>query len=241
MKSSIVIITLNSQKYLDEVLSSCKFADEIVIVDSGSTDDTLKIAQKHNANIIQQEWLGFGKQKQFGVNAAKNDWVFVLDSDEIISKELKTEILKTLEKPKFKAYKVARENVFFGKIIKTMGLYPDFSIRFFNKNYAKFNELKVHESVITDEKIGILKNPFKHYAYDNIEQFIHKQNRYSSLGAKNNKLKAIFNPKWTFFKLFILKKGFKEGFDGYLIAKLYSEYTFWKYIKGKNDDKNSRT
>ncbi|MBF7068352.1 glycosyltransferase family 2 protein [Campylobacter volucris] len=232
MKISFVILTFNSQKYLYQVLESIKFANEIIIIDNGSTDKTLQIAKQFsNTNIYTQQWLGFGAQKQFGVDKTTNEWVFVLDSDEIITDNLKNEIIQTLNNPKFKAYKVARLNFFFGKAIKHMGLYPDYSVRLFNKKYAKFNNRKVHESVITKEKIGKLNNHFIHYAYENIEQFISKQNKYSSLNCKNNILKAIINPYWTFFKMYILKCGFLEGKNGFIIAKLYAQYTFWKYVK----------
>ncbi|MBF7045968.1 glycosyltransferase family 2 protein [Campylobacter volucris] len=232
MKISFVILTFNSQKYLYQVLESIKFANEIIIIDNGSTDKTLQIAKQFsNTNIYTQQWLGFGAQKQFGVDKTTNEWVFVLDSDEIITDNLKNEIIQTLNNPKFKAYKIARLNFFFGKAIKHMGLYPDYSVRLFNKKYAKFNNRKVHESVITKEKIGKLNNHFIHYAYENIEQFISKQNKYSSLNCKNNILKAIINPYWTFFKMYILKCGFLEGKNGFIIAKLYAQYTFWKYIK----------
>lgn len=232
---SIVILTFNSEKYLEEVLQSCEFADEILVIDSGSIDKTQEICEKFKVKFVFQKWLGFGKQKQFGVNLAKNDWIFVLDSDEVILSDLKNEILEILKDPKFKAYKVARLNYFFGKSIKKMGFFPDFSIRLFNKNFANFNDREVHESVEFFDKnlenFGELKRYFKHYAYENIEQFIAKQNKYSTLGAKNNKLKAIINPFWTFLKLYILKGGFTQGWRGFVIAKLYSQYTFWKYIK----------
>lgn len=232
---SVVILTFNSQKYLREVLNSVEFADDVVVVDSGSVDETLKICSEFkNVRVLSQKWLGFGAQKQFGVNNAKFEWVFVLDSDEIFTDDLKNELKNELKNPKFKAYKVARLNYFFGKSIKTMGLYPDFSVRFFNKKYASFDGREIHEKVVLtgkNEKFGEFKNHFLHYAYDDISQFIDKQNRYSSLGAKRNIFKAIFNPFWTFFRLFILKGGFKDGFNGYVIAKLYAQYTFWKYIK----------
>lgn len=229
---SFVILTFNSQKYLKSVLESISFADEIIIIDSGSVDNTSLIVKEFkNVKFIYQKWLGFGLQKQFGVDNATNDWVFVLDSDEIFTTELAKEVKEVLENPKFKAYKVARLNKFFGKEIKTMGLYPDYTIRLFNRKYAKFNDNLVHERVVCSHEIGVLENHFVHEAYDNISEFITKQNRYSDLNAKPNKLKAIFNPIWTFFRLFILKGGFLEGFRGFIIAKLYSQYTFWKYIK----------
>ena len=252
---SVVILTLNSEKYLAEALRSCKFADEVVVVDSGSQDATEQIcAWFKNVKFHKQKWLGFSAQKQLGVDLARNRWVFVLDSDEVILEPLREEILQVLQRPGFCAYEVARANIFFGKEVRTMGLYPDCTVRLFDKTRAEFDGREIHEKVVlkstakTDEQtsadaanlttaknqIGRLKNHFKHYAYDSIEQFIAKQNRYSSLGAKgakSSKFKAVLNPAWTFFKLFFLKGGWREGWHGYVIARLYSQYTFWKYVK----------
>jgi len=230
-KLSVVIITKNEEKFIEDAIKSANFADEVLILDSGSSDNTINLAKNLNARVEYQEWLGFGKQKQKAVELAKNEWVFVLDSDERITKELKDEILNELKAPKFDAYFTARLNNFWGKNIKHLGLYPDYSIRLFNKNKARFNDRDVHESVECECKKGYLKNHMIHLAYESIEEFITKQNRYSSIGAKNNKLKAIFSPFWTFFKLYFIKLGFLDGWDGFVIAKLYSEYTFWKYIK----------
>jgi glycosyltransferase involved in cell wall biosynthesis len=231
-KLSVVIITKNEEKFIADAIKSALFADEVLILDSGSEDKTCQIAKNLGVRVEYQKWLGFGKQKQKAVDLAKNRWVFVLDSDERITKELQNELLKELKKPQNDAYFVARLNNFWGKDIKYLGLYPDYSIRFFDKTKAKFNDRDVHESVECDEcKKGYLKNHMKHLAYDSIEEFITKQNRYSSIGAKPNKLKALISPFWTFFKLYFIKLGFLEGWDGYVIAKLYSEYTFWKYVK----------
>jgi glycosyltransferase involved in cell wall biosynthesis len=233
-KLSIVILTKNSEKYLKKVLESISFADEVIIYDNGSMDKTVEIAKnfKNVKIFIDKKWEGFGRQKQKAVDKAKNKWVFVLDSDEIFTDKLKKEIIKVLENPEFDAYKVPRLNNFFGKWIKHSGLFPDYSIRLFNKKKCKFNNRLVHESVEC-KRVGKLKNYFLHYAYESIEEFIDKQNRYSSMGARPNKLKAIFSPYWTFFKIYFLKLGFLDGWEGFIIAKLYSEYTFWKYIKDK--------
>ena len=255
---SVVILTLNSEKYLAEVLKSCEFADEVVVVDSGSTDATEQICSGFkNVKFHKQKWLGFSAQKQLGVDLARNRWVFVLDSDEVILEPLREEILQVLQRPEFCAYEVARANIFFGKEVRTMGLYPDCTVRLFDKTRAEFDGREIHEKVVlksaaktgdqiradaakdanltaAKNQIGRLKNHFKHYAYDSIEQFIAKQNRYSSLGAKgakSSKFKAVLNPAWTFFKLFFLKGGWREGWRGYVIARLYAQYTFWKYVK----------
>jgi len=232
-KLSVVIITKNEEKFIADAIKSASFADEVLILDSGSEDKTCEIAKNLGARVEYQEWLGFGKQKQKAVDLAKNRWVFVLDSDERITKELQNELLEELQNPKNDAYFVARVNNFWGRDIKYLGLYPDYSIRFFDKTKARFNDRDVHESVECECKKGYLRNNMHHLAYESIEEFIAKQNRYSSIGAKPNKLKALVSPFWTFFKLYFIKLGFLEGWDGFIIAKLYSEYTFWKYIKEK--------
>lgn len=231
-KLSIVIITKNEEKFIGDAIKSSLFADEVLILDSGSNDTTCKIASELGAKVFEEEWRGFGAQKNRAIELASYDWVFVLDSDERITEELKNEILRTLEKPSANGYFVARLNNFFGKDIKTCGLYPDYSIRLFNRKFGKFNEVPVHESVQLQTKAGYLKNHMIHLAYENIDEFISKQNRYSTLNHKKKSiLKAIINPYWTFFKLYILKQGFKDGWHGFVISKLYAQYTFWKYIK----------
>ena len=169
--------------------------------------------------------------KQLGVDMAKNEWIFVLDSDEIITEPLKAEILKTLENPLFKAYKVPRLNYFFGKEIRRMGLYPDYSTRFFDKRFARFDGREVHEKVLCDSDIGVFKEHFIHYAYESLEQFYNKQKRYACLNHHPNTLKSLLNPLWSFFKLYFLKAGFLEGKRGFNIALGYAKYTFWKYKK----------
>ncbi len=229
---SVVILTFNSEKHLEEVLASAAFADEVLILDSGSTDRTLQIARKAKCRIERQEWLGFGRQKQRAVDLARNDWVYVLDSDEVITPELRKEILNTLEKPIHFAYTVPRLNHFFGKAIRHGGLYPDATVRLFDRRKARFTDDAVHEKVVTDQSIGTLHHPMIHYAYDTVEEFIAKQNRYSTLGARPDRFKSIVNPWWTFWRMYVIKQGFRDGWHGYLIARLYAQYTFWKYVKG---------
>lgn len=231
-KLSIVMITKNSASVIRKSLQSVTFADEILIVDSGSTDETVAIAKEFGATVHQKEWLGFGQQKQLAVDLSTHQWVFSLDSDEVFTPELEREVKALLQHPKHSAYRVARLNYFFGKPIKRMGLYPDYTVRLFNKEVGYFSLDEVHEKVkVSDKNVGTLQEHFLHYAYEDIETFIAKQNRYSSLNAKENKMKALINPFWTFFKLYFLKLGFLEGFRGFVIARLYAQYTFWKYIK----------
>jgi glycosyltransferase involved in cell wall biosynthesis len=231
-KLSIAMITKDAQKTIETSIKSALFADEVVVIDSGSSDNTIDICKSLGCKVIQKEWMGFGRQKQYAIKECKNEWIFVLDIDEMITKELRDEILSAIDsKTSFNGYKVARLNYFFGKPIKHCGLYPDYTVRLFKKGYGKFSDDEVHEKLIIQGDIGTLKNHMIHYAYENIEDFIAKQNRYSSLNAKQNRLKATVNPYWTFFKIYFLKKGFLDGWRGFIIAKLYAQYTFWKYIK----------
>ena len=231
-KLSVVIITKNEEKFIAGAVESAIFADEVLVVDSGSTDNTCNIAKGIGARVVQQDWLGFGAQKNKAVELAKNDWVFVLDADERFTSELQSEVLITLKNPIADGYMVARLNRFFGKNIKTCGLYPDYSIRFFNKNQGKFNNVLVHESVQIKGNTTKLKNHMIHLAYETVDEFIIKQNKYATLHhKKKNRLKALISPPWTFFKLYFIKLGFLDVWHGFVIAKLYAQYSFWKYIK----------
>lgn len=229
---SVVIISKNEEEFIEEAIKSAKFADEVLLLDSGSTDNTCNIAKKLGARVEHQSWQGFGPQKNIAVNLATNDWIFVLDADERIPSELCLEIINILKKPLFDGYFVGRLNNFFGKDIKTCGLYPDYSLRLFNRNKGKFNDAPVHEIVEMNGKSAKLKNHMIHLAYNNVEEFIEKQKHYSELSIKKkNTLKAITYPLWTFFKLYFMKLGFIDGWHGFIIAKIYAKYTFWKYSK----------
>ena len=231
-KLSVVIISKNEEKFIANAVKSALFADEVLVLDSGSTDDTCCIARDLGAKVLHQDWLGFGMQKNKAVELAKNDWVFVLDSDERITPELQIEILNTLKNPAVDGYHVARLNNFFGKYIKYCGLYPDYSIRLFNKQKGRFNEVTVHESVQMQGKVDKLKNHMLHLAFDSVEEFSNKQKKYAKLSQKKpNLIKAFVSPIWTFVRIYILRLGFLEGWRGLVIAKVYAQYTFWKYYK----------
>ena len=231
-KLSIVIITKNEEKFIFDALKSAIFADEVVILDSGSEDQTCNIAKKIGARVEQQAWLGFGAQKNKAVELADNDWVFVLDADERITPELRDEIISTLKNPQFNGYRIARLNNFFGKNIRHCGLYPDYSIRLFNRQKGKFNDVPVHESVQIQGNTDKLKNHMLHLAFDTVEEFSNKQKKYAELSQKDkNLIKAFISPIWTFLKIYIIRLGFVEGWRGFIIAKVYAQYTFWKYFK----------
>lgn len=228
---SLILITKNAGALIADALDSGAFADEMVVVDGGSEDDTCEIAAAHGARVVRQEWLGFGAQKRKAVTLAAHDWVFVLDADERITPELRAEILRAMENPRAAAYAAPRLNYFFGAAVKTCGLYPDYSVRMFDRRHAQFDGAPVHERVHVRGRVEKFTQPMVHLAYENIAQFIDKQNRYAQLGKKKRSVtKALLSPAWTFFKLYVLKRGFLDGWRGFVIAKLYAQYTFWKYL-----------
>jgi len=229
---SVVIISKNEEKFIADAVKSALFADEVLVLDSGSIDGTCAVAQQLGAKVLHQDWLGFGAQKNKAVELAKNDWVFVLDSDERITPELQSEILNILKESTADGYHVARLNNFFGKNIRHCGLYPDYSIRLFNRCKGRFNDVTVHESVQIQGKTDKLKNHMLHLAFNTVSEFTDKQRKYAKLSQKKkNLIKAFISPIWTFLKIYIFRLGFLEGWRGFIIAKVYAQYTFWKYYK----------
>lgn len=232
LRLSVVIITKNEESFIEDAIKSAQFADEIIVLDSNSQDKTIQIARQLGARVEVHDWIGFGPQKNLAIKLAKNDWVFVLDADERITNQLQEEIKTVLKNPTSNGYFVARLNKFFGKNIKTCGLFPDFSIRLFDRSKGEFNNVAVHESARVIGKTSKLKHYMTHLAYDNVEDFINKQKIYAKLSQKNkNIFKAFLSPCWVFFKIYFIKLGFIDGWHGFVIAKVYSKYTFWKYYK----------
>ncbi len=229
---SVVIISKNEENFIADAVKSALFANEVLVLDSGSTDETCSIAKNLGAKVMHQDWLGFGPQKNKAVELAKNNWVFVLDSDERITLELQLELLSILKNPIASGYYVARLNNFFGKSIRYCGLYPDYSIRLFNREKGKFNDVTVHESVQINGDTDKLKNHMIHLAFDTVKEFSNKQKKYAALSQKKkNLIKAFISPIWTFLKIYIFRLGFIEGWRGFIIAKVYAQYTFWKYYR----------
>jgi len=231
-KLSVVIITKNEEHNIAKAVMSANFADEILVVDSGSTDKTQSIAMNLGAKVFYKSWMGYGRQKNYALKLTVNDWVLVIDADEVITPGLREEIEIKLIENSFDGFYVPRLNKFFGREIRYCGLYPDYSIRLFNKNRGRFSNSEVHESVRIDGKVGYLTNNLKHEAYLNIKQFINKQKKYAKLSEKKpNIIKAILSPIWVFIKIYFLRFGFLEGWRGVVIAFVYSLYTFWKYYR----------
>ncbi len=236
---SAVIITRNAAAQIEPCLQSVAFADEILIVDSGSTDATLGIARRYGARIVQQEWLGYGKQKEFATRQAKNDWVLSLDADERVSEELRQSIRETLVAPRFQAGRLARRNRFMGRWLRHGEGYPDWSLRLYHREHAHWSDDPVHEKVITDGKIITLMGDLLHESEQGIADYLTKQNRYTTLqaealyraGRRANPFKLILSPVFRFIKFYFLRLGFLDGVPGLVHIFIGCFNSFSKYAK----------
>lgn len=239
-KISACIITLNEEDNIRTCLNSLDFADEIILVDSGSTDLTLKIAEEfQKVKIFYRKFDNYINQKNFCIEQASHEWILSLDADEEVSVKLKSEIISLELNQKSDGYFIPRLTFYLGKWIYHSGWYPNFQLRFFRKSKGKFAGILVHETVQLEGKTSNLKNPLHHYSYKNISDHLQFIDRYSELCAhekfkKGNRsgicisvLKAI----WKFFFMYFLKLGFLDGKVGLIISILGSYYNFLKYIK----------
>jgi len=230
-KISVVIIALNEESNLDLCLTSCKDFDEIIVVDSGITDQTIAIAKRHGAIVVHQEWLGFGPQKQFAVNHASNDWVLSVDADEILSEDLIDNIIKMALTDRSIAYALNRRSYFLGKEVKHSGWNPDWVIRLFNKTVCHFTDDLVHERITGFASLHKLNGLMHHNTYPSEKDIQEKTRKYGLLGKasrtkdKNKFLSAL----WAFIRTFILKGGFLDGLTGLKIALMNARTTFIKY------------
>ncbi len=250
IKLSVVIITLNEDKNIRRCLESVKWASEIIIVDSGSTDNTEAICKEYNCKIIKSPWLGFGKTKQVAVSYASNDWILSIDSDEEVTPLLMKEIQDLLlTKPDYNGYRVKRISYYLGKIIKHCGWNKDYTLRLFNKQFGNFNDKPVHEYVVVSGDIGLLNHPMMHYTYPDLNSHFCKMKRYAELGAdvlyQRNRMTtpamALLRGISKFLKMYILQLGFLDGRNGFLLSINSGWGVYLKYLLlwEKNKSKSS--
>lgn len=247
---SVYIIAYNEAEKLSAAINSVLWADEILVADSHSTDDTAVIAQALGARVIQIDFNGFGDLRNQAMAACTHDWVFSLDSDERCTTESKDEIIATITQANtLDAYYIPRRNFFMGKWIKYSGFYPDYrQPQLFRKGALHFKNDPVHEAytVTSNRPLGYLKKSIWQMPYKNLSEIQHKANKYSSLGAEKLAMsgrrssmdKAFWHAVWAFFSLYVLKLGFLDGWAGFVIALGNFEGTFYKYAKlyEKNSD-----
>ncbi len=237
---SVAIITLNCAAPLAECLKSVGFADDILVVDSGSTDGTIDVALAHGARVVQKAWQGFGPQKQFAVEAARHDWVLCLDSDERVSPELAESIRQTLVGlPERNAYEFARCNRFLGRYLRHGEGYPDLSLRLFDRRFARWSDDQVHEKVITLGEVGRLEGDLLHDSAETLQSYLAKQNRYTSLAAQAlldqgrevSVAKIVLSPLFRFIKFYLVRRGFLDGLPGFIHIAIGCFNSFAKYAK----------
>ena len=237
-RESVIIIALNQEDNIVPCLETVRWADDIVIVDSGSEDRTLERARDFTDRIFTISWPGFGAAKNYALNQARGDWIFSLDTDERVSEALREEILAAVRTDgQFAGYKVPRKNYFGGRWVKRLGWYPDYTLRLFQKGNGRFRERAVHEEVLVNGPVGFLQHPLDHYSYDSVSDYLARQDRYARLAAQEMLREGrrpragelFWRPCSHFFKLYVLRLGFLEGRLGYTLALLSSLYNFLKY------------
>jgi glycosyltransferase involved in cell wall biosynthesis len=239
---SVVIIALNEEANLARTLSSvAAFADEIVVLDSGSTDRTRDVAESFHARFIVEPWKGFAAQKNSALATATGDWILSLDADEEVEPALAEEIRSALAaNPSVAGFRIPRKNFFLGRWIKHGGFYPDAKLRLFRRGVGTFEDRLVHEDMRLDGATAVLRNNLLHHAYPTLESYIEHMNRYSSLGAKMvvekrprgfSLVDIVVRPKLTFLYNYILRLGFLDGREGLLLHAYHATYVSWKYAK----------
>lgn len=237
---SVTILTKDSQAYIKECLEALKAFDEVVVLDNGSCDDTISIAQSFsNVKVIEHPFIGFGPLKNLAIEHAKHDWIFSVDSDEILSQELVGEVSK-LSLEENSIYSISRDNYYKGRLIQGCGWQNDYVHRIFNRKTTQFNDKQVHESLILNETIHLQKltHKMKHYSFNSVEELVNKMQKYSTLWAQEHKgikssspSKAFFRATFAFIKNYLFQKGFLYGYEGLVISVSNANGVFYKYMK----------
>jgi len=240
MSLSVVIITKNEEKNIRRCLDSVKWADEIVLIDSQSTDRTVEFAKDYGAIVFSPEWKGYGPAKQEGVSKAAGEWILSIDADEEVTAELSKEIKETLSSEEsYDGYLINRHTNFMGKWINHCGWYPDYLLRLFRKDKGNFNDAVIHEQVVLDGRTRELKEKILHYSYPNMETYLERFNRYTTMGAeaafangkKASNFDIVFRPFVSFIDHFITHQGFQDGLEGFIISVMSSVAVMVKYVK----------
>lgn len=237
---SVIIITKNEAEDIRQCLESVRWADEIIVLDSGSSDNTVEICKQYTDKVFATDWPGFGVQKNRALGKATMDWVLSLDADEWLSEELTQEIKHTIrQKESCDAYSFPRLSKFCGKYMHYGAWRHDKVLRLFKRGEAQFTNNLVHEKLVSNGTIGELKNTLYHDSFKNLEEVIRKMNHYSSAsastrfqaGKKTSLFAAIVHGVWTFLKCYFLQAGFLDGREGFILAVSNAEGSYYRYLK----------
>lgn len=240
-KVTAIIPCKNEAHNIEAVLDSVKWCDEIVIVDSFSTDNTVELAKKYTSRILQREYVNSANQKNWAIPQAENEWILLVDADERVTPELKQEIQFILSQEEIKsvAFSIGRKNFFLGKEIKYSGWQRDKVIRLFKRDTCRYEEKHVHAEIITSGNVGKLKNKLLHYTYKDIFHYLEKWDRYSTWSAEDaakkirnpNLFHFLIKPAFRFFKHYFIDLGFLDGYAGFIICSLAAKGVFMRYVK----------
>ena len=237
---AVTVISKNEVDFIGICLDSVKWADEIIVVDSGSTDGTVELCRGYTDKIMLTDWPGFGPQKNRALAMATSEWVLSLDADEQVSPELKQEILSVISAPgDYVAFDLPRRSSYCGRRIRHSGWWPDYVPRLFRRGSARFSNDLVHERLIVNGHIGRLREPLIHVAFENLEDVLGTMNRYSTMGArmmhdrakKATMATALLHGFWSFFHTYVVRAGFLDGREGFMLAISNAEGTYYKYLK----------
>ena len=237
---SVIVITKNEEAVIRRCLESVQWAGELIVMDSGSTDRTLEIAAELNAKIhVNPDWRGPGPQRSRAIAHATKDWVLALDADEWVTPGLRDEIRAVLENPRHVAYRIPRLSSFCGRFMRHGGWWPDYVARLFRRGSARYSDGLVHDHLLVEGSRGTLKQHLLHEAFCDLEEVLGKMSGYSTPGAimlhqQNRKASlatAIGHGLWTFFRTYVLRAGFLDGREGFMLAVSNAEGTYYKYLK----------
>jgi (heptosyl)LPS beta-1,4-glucosyltransferase len=241
VKLTVTVITRNEAANIEGALESVSWADEIVVVDSRSADETVEIARRHATRIEIQEWKGYSAQRNYAAAIAANDWILALDADERVPPALAAEIQQIMrEGPKAGGYRMPRVSHYLGRWIRGTDWYPDYQLRLYDRRVGQFNGKRVHESVeLARGKPGTLRNDLQHYPYRDISDHVTSIDHYTTLaaeewfaaGRRTNPLDVLLHPPAAFLRNYIVRGGFRDGTAGFLISVLNSYYVFLKILK----------
>ncbi len=240
-KLSAIVITRDNEPTISRCIESLRFADEIVVLDSGSVDATVRICRELDAIVdTTSDWPGHGLQKNRALDRATGDWVISIDSDEWVTPALRTEIERVIASPGlYSAYAIPRRSSFCGRFMKHSGWWPDYVLRLVRRGAGRFTEDAVHERLAVKGRVGKLREPIMHEAVVNLDQMLVKMNAYSSSsaaarhreGRRATILTAIMHGAWTFIRTYVLRLGFMDGREGFMLAIANAEGSYYRYAK----------
>ena len=240
MSLSVIVITKNEAAMIRRCLSSVSWADEIIVIDSGSTDDTVAICREFTPKVISAEWPGFGRQKNRALDLATGTWVLALDADEYLPAATQTEIRRALaESQGIDAYRIPRLSSYCGRFMGHGGWYPDYVTRLFRRGCARFSDDLVHERLLVQGRVDTLSSPLYHETYRDLEEVLHKIDSYSTAGAtmaakkgrRGSLPQALIHGIWAFVRTYFVQLGLLDGPEGLMLAISNAEVTYYKYIK----------